>query len=142
MSSLGYALSFFGSASNSNKLTLRGVANDPTVDSSVNVCDGKWHHIAFTYAPNKDYPESKSDVKFYIDYGSDEGGYTDSKTTDAAKAGLVTHPDTLMFVLGLGSDKNNTYNGLIDELRISAGALAPSQFLRAENAPGLSIFVR
>ena len=143
MSSLGYALSFFGSASNSNKLTLRGVANDPTVDSSVNVCDGKWHHIAFTYAPNKDYPESKSDVKFYIDYGSDEGGYTDSKTTDAAKAGLVTHPDTLMFVLGLGSDKNNTYNGLIDELRISDGALVPSQFLRAEKVPtGFMLFYR
>ena len=135
MTSLGYALSFWGP----KKLTLRGAGNDPTVDSSVNVCDGKWHHIAFTYAPNADYPESKSDVKFYIDYGAEEGGYTYSgttkETTEPKGVGLVTHPDTLKFVLGLGSDSANTYNGLIDELRISEGALVPSQFLRAEKAP-------
>ena len=34
------------------------------------------------------------------------------------------------------------YNGLIDELRISAGALTPLQFLRAEKAPGLTIVFR
>jgi hypothetical protein len=38
--------------------------------------------------------------------------------------------------LGLG------YKGLIDELRISAEALTPNQFLRAENVPGLSIVFR
>ena len=42
---------------------------------------------------------------------------------------------------GSGYGKKN-YGGLIDELRISDVALEPSQFLRAENAPGLSIFVR
>jgi hypothetical protein len=47
-----------------------------------------------------------------------------------------------MFVLGMGNSTANTYDGLIDELRISDGALEPSQFLRAENAPGLSIVVR
>jgi hypothetical protein len=47
-----------------------------------------------------------------------------------------------MFVLGMGSNSANTYDGLIDELRISDGALEPSQFLRAEKAPGFSIFVR
>jgi hypothetical protein len=34
------------------------------------------------------------------------------------------------------------YEGLIDELRISDRALTPDQFLRAEPAPGLSIFIR
>jgi hypothetical protein len=47
-----------------------------------------------------------------------------------------------MFVLGMGSNSANTYDGLIDELRFSDVALEPSQFLRAENAPGLSIIVR
>ena len=42
---------------------------------------------------------------------------------------------------GSGYSKKN-YGGLIDELRISDCALEPSQFLRAENAPGLSIFIR
>ena len=53
---------------------------------------------------------------------------------------LVTHPSNLYFVLGTGNNGNG-YNGLIDELRISAGALTPSQFLRAERAPGLTIVV-
>ena len=47
-----------------------------------------------------------------------------------------------MFVLGMGSSSANTYNGLIDEFRISDGALEPEEFLRAENAPGFSIIIR
>jgi len=137
-SGYAYALTFW----EAKHLSLRGAGNDPTIDTTVNVCDGKWHHIAFTYAPNEDYPESKSDVKLYIDYGAGEGGYTYSKTTDSTKAGLVTYSDNLMFVLGMGSNSANTYDGLIDELRISDGALEPSQFLRAEHAPGFSIIIR
>ena len=132
-----YALTFW----EAKHFSLRGDGNDPTIDTSVNVCDGKWHHIAITYAPNTDYPESKSDVKFYIDYGSENGGYTYSKTTDSTKAGLVTYSDNLMFVLGMGNNPANTYDGLIDELRFSDVALEPSQFLRAD-PPGLSIVVR
>ena len=41
-----------------------------------------------------------------------------------------------------GNFGKKNYGGLIDELRISDCALEPSQFLRAENAPGLSIFIR
>jgi hypothetical protein len=142
-SGYAYALTFWDNKNPSTDLSLRGGASsDPTVNSDMNVCDGKWHHIAFTYAPNADYPDSKSDVKLYIDYGSENGGYTYSKTTDSTKAGLVTYSDNLMFVLGMGNNTANTYDGLIDELRISDGALEPSQFLRAENAPGLSIVVR
>lgn len=135
-SGYAYALTFW----EAKHLSLRGDGNDPSINTTVNVCDGKWHHIAFTYAPNEDYPESKSDVKLYIDYGAGEGGYTYSGTTSTK--GLVSYPDNLMFVLGMGSNSANTYDGLIDELRISDGALEPSQFLRAENAPGLSIFIR
>ena len=147
-SGYAYALTFWGS----NILSLRGSNNDPTADSTVNVCDGKWHHIALTYAPNADYPDSKSDVKLYIDYGDEEGGHTYSRTThltsepwnnqDPGGVGLVAYPDNLTFVLGMGSNPANTYNGLIDEFRISDGALEPSQFLRAERAPGFSIFIR
>ena len=147
-SGYAYALTFWGS----NFLSLRGSNNDPTADSTVNVCDGKWHHIALTYAPNADYPDSKSDVKLYIDYGDEEGGHTYSRTThltsepwnnkDPGGVGLVAYPDNLMFVLGMGSSSANTYNGLIDEFRISDGALEPEEFLRAENAPGFSIIIR
>ena len=141
-----YALTFW----EAKHLSLRGDGNDPELNSTVNVCDGKWHHIAFTYAPNEDYPESKSDVKLYIDYGAGEGGYTYSATTHLTTEpygngygkGLITYPDSLMLVMGMGSNSANTYDGLIDELRISDCALEPSQFLRAERAPGFSIIIR
>jgi hypothetical protein len=42
--------------------------------------------------------------------------------------------------VGLSTDTG--YFGLIDELRISDGALTPSQFLRAERAPGFIMIVR
>jgi hypothetical protein len=42
----------------------------------------------------------------------------------------------------MGQGSSTDYKGLIDELRISDGALEPSQFLRAEHAPGFSIFIR
>ena len=135
-SGYAYALTFW----DSNILSLRGDGNDPMLNSTVDVCDGKWHHVAITYAPNNDYPESKSDVKLYIDYGSEEGGYTYSGATSTL--GLVTNPDSLMLVMGMGSNSANTYNGLIDEFRISDGALEPEEFLRAENAPGFSIIIR
>ena len=135
-SGYAYALTFW----EAKHLSLRGDGNDPSINTTVNVCDGKWHHVAITYAPNEDYPESKSDVKLYIDYGAEKGGYTDSGTTSTK--GLVSYPDNLMFVLGMGSNSANTYDGLIDELRFSDVALEPSQFLRAEHAPGFSIFIR
>ena len=135
-SGYAYALTFW----EAKHLSLRGDGNDPAINTTVNVCDGKWHHVAITYAPNEDYPESKSDVKLYIDYGAEKGGYTYSGTTSTK--GLVSYPDNLMFVLGMGNNAANTYDGLIDELRISDGALEPSQFLRAEHAPGLSIIIR
>ena len=44
--------------------------------------------------------------------------------------------------MSMGNGGSYDYDGLIDELRISDGALEPSQFLRAEHAPGFSIIIR
>ena len=139
-SGFAYALTFIDA---NGHLSLRGNSNDPIIDcANVDVCDGKWHHIALTYAPGETDSEHTSDVRLYIDYGSENGGWTDSRTTVTDTSGLVVHPDLLQLVMGVGSNSANTYNGLIDELRISAGALMPSQFLRAERAPGLTIVFR
>ena len=131
-----YMIQFYNK--DGNRISLRGSGNSPLIDYNVNVCDGKWHHVAFTFAPNADNPDTTSDVKFYVDYGQENGGWTGTATTTSDRV----HPDSLHFVVGGGNTTDNCYNGLMDELRISAGALTPSQFLRAENAPGLSIFVR
>ena len=135
-SGYAYALTF----SESNKLSLRGYSNSygySDLDCPTDVCDGKWHHAAITVAPNTG-DSTKSDVTFHLDYGTENGGWTGTATSTVAR---VTHPSNLYFVLGTGN-YGNGYNGLIDELRISAGALMPSQFLRAERAPGLTIVVR
>jgi hypothetical protein len=75
-------------------------------------------------------------MKLYIDY---DKFYAETQTQS-----VFSHTNNLHFVLGgIGNAATDTgYFGLIDELRISAGALTPSKFLRAEKAPGLSIFIR
>ncbi|MBQ3747972.1 MAG: LamG domain-containing protein [Kiritimatiellae bacterium] len=140
-----YALTFY----QSTKLSLRSLAapggaeegdsqaSRIDFDIDKDICDGKWHHIAFTFAPKAADP-TKSEVKFYIDYGD---MYSKTYTQRADKDEiLVVHPDRLIMSMGNGGSYD--YDGLIDELRISDGALEPSQFLRAEHAPGFSIIIR
>ena len=113
-----------------------GVNPKPSILFGTNVCDGAWHHVAFSFEPNNDRPDPTNSVmKLYIDYGTPAETQTQS---------IFKYPGNLHFVLGgIGNAATDTgYFGLIDELRVSAGALTPAQFLRAEKAPGLSIFVR
>ncbi len=124
--------------SGSKKFALNGDGTNPkpSITFGKDVCDGDWHHVAFSFEPNNDRPDPTNSVmKLYIDYGEPAAVQTQS---------LFKYPENLHFVLGgIGNAATDTgYFGLIDELRVSAGALTPAQFLRAENAPGLSIFVR
>ncbi len=108
------------------------------IASGVNVLDGKWHHVAFTYGPNAEN-EAMMDVKAYVDYNCI------ATTTEEGHMDLDSTNDYFDFRLGgqrgHGHSEKN-FGGLIDELRISDVALEPSQFLRAEHAPGFSIFIR
>ena len=124
--------------SGSKKFALNGDGTNPkpSITFGKDVCDGVWHHVAFSFEPNNDRPDPTNSVmKLYIDYGEPAAVQTQS---------IFKYPENLHFVLGgIGNAATDTgYFGLIDELRISAGALTPSQFLRAEKAPGLSIFIR
>ena len=122
--------------SGAGRFGLYGSGNKPQIDFSTNVCDGKWHHVAFSFEPNNDRPDPTNSVaRLYIDYGK---FYDEAQTPNIFK-----YSENLHFVLGgVGQSTDTGYFGLIDELRISDGALTPSKFLRAEKAPGLSIFVR
>ena len=108
------------------------------IASGVNVLDGKWHHVAFTYGPNAE-DESMMDAKAYVDYNCI------ATTTVEGHMNLDSTNDYFDFRLGgqrgHGHSEKN-FGGLLDELRISDCALEPSQFLRAEHAPGFSIFIR
>ena len=115
---------------------LCGLNGKPQIKFNTDVCDGKWHHVAFSFEPNNDRPDPTNSVaKLYIDY--------DKFYAEAQTPNIFTYTNNLHFVIGgVGQSTDTGYIGLIDELRISAGALTPSQFLRAEKAPGLSVFVR
>lgn len=108
------------------------------IASGVNVLDGKWHHVAFTYGPNAKN-EAMMDAKAYVDYNCI------ATTTVEGHMNLDSTNDYFDFRLGgqrgHGHSEKN-FGGLIDELRISDVALEPSQFLRAERAPGLTIVFR
>ena len=121
--------------SGAGRFGLYGSGNKPQIDFSTNVCDGVWHHVAFSFEPNDDRPDPTNSIaKVYVDYGEPAVAQTQN---------IFKYPENLHFVIGgVGQSTDTGYFGLIDELRISAGALTPSQFLRAEKAPGLSIFIR
>jgi hypothetical protein len=101
-----------------------GVNPKPSITFSTDVCDGKWHHVAFSFEPNNDRLDPTNSVmKLYIDYGEPAGTQTQS---------IFKYPSNLHFVLGgVGQAGDTGYFGLIDELRVSAGALTQEKFLRA-----------
>ena len=76
--------------------------------STGSVADGQWHHVALTY----DHATRKADI--YVDYVRCGGGVT--------TATLVYDAGDLVFGRGL--------DGWLDELRLTAEALHPEQFLR------------
>ena len=98
-----------------------------TVCPSDDVLDGKWHHVAAVFQPSGTNP-GKTDIVTYVDYG---------------EAGKASFDGVIDYRLGAYTlQMGMRYEGLIDEFRISDRALTPNQFLRAEKAPGFSIFVR
>ena len=117
------------------RFALSGSGNNPSLNFGTDVCDGKWHHVAFSFEPNNDRPDPTNSVaRVYVDYGEPAVAQTPN---------IFKYPEKYAFVIGgVGGSGETGYVGFIDELRVSAGALTPSQFLRAEKAPGLSIFVR
>ena len=117
------------------RFALSGSGNNPSLNFGTDVCDGKWHHVAFSFEPNNDRPDPTNSVaRVYVDYGEPAVAQTPN---------IFKYPENMHFVIGgVGGSGETGYVGFIDELRVSAGALTPSQFLRAEKAPGLSIFVR
>lgn len=95
--------------------------------------DGLWHHYAFVYNKKDDVADSTFDV--YIDYklaGHQNGAYFDYPTSNSS--------DLVFF----GYYANYVYGPrdyMIDELRITRGALAPEKFIQKERL-GLMILVR
>ena len=118
-----------------NRFYLCGLSGKPQIKFNTDVCDGTWHHVAFSFEPNNDRPDPTNSIaKVYVDYGEPAVAQTPN---------IFKYSENLHFVLGgVGQSTDTGYFGLIDELRVSAGALTPSQFMRAESAPGFIMIVR
>ena len=86
--------------------------------------DGRWHHIALVWDGER--------IKVYIDYVLDKK--SDKSDRIYSKSGAIDYSSTATWMGGYGTYDANSggrkYPGLIDELRVSSGALTPSQFLR------------
>ena len=123
--------------SGSKKFALNGDGTNPkpSITFGKDVCDGDWHHVAFSFEPNNDRPDPTNSVmKLYIDYGEPAAVQTQS---------IFKYPGNLHFVLGgVGQSTDTGYFGLIDELRVSDGALTPDKFLRAEKKAGFILIVK
>lgn len=80
--------------------------------STVNVEDGQWHHVAFTYT------HTNKTVRLYVDYVQSTSGTTYSN--------LVYDAGELRIASGAGG---RGFDGWIDELRITDSVLTPEQFM-------------
>ena len=92
----------------------------------IRIDDGKWHHFAFTIAPNAN---GGSDVTCYADYGDGM-----SRTLTRPWVGLGEG-----MTLNFGTDKDVLW---FDELRITKGVLPKEKFLRQRNGGGMIMVLR
>ena len=104
-----------------------GIYLDARSDGALN--DGLWHHIAGVREVTS--PDGES-LRLYVD-GVLQTGDT---TLTAAVARDLSNSDELW--IG-GADSPYCYGGYLDELRISSGALAPSEFLNVPEPATLSL---
>lgn len=110
-------------------------ANSTNPLTPYTVGNGRWHHIAYTFAPNAD-EAWKTDVAMYVDYKQVAAGTADGRVNLTPSVGG-------RFVIAVDERAANRFDGLLDEVRISRGVLTPDQFLqlRREGA-GLLLIVR
>ncbi len=107
--------------------------NSGSAIAAQKVGDGKWHHIAYTIASSSS--EWKTDLKYYVDHKLVGSATVEGKLCFEPSEGAA-------FGIAIDTRSGNKFDGLLDEIRISRGALEPDQFLQLRNEFGLAIIVR
>ncbi len=110
-------------------LTIRtdteALANQGLRAKNINLCDGRWHHVALTY---QKVDESATTATLWVDY---------------AQVGMANVSGTLKWeaynttVLTIGG---STFNGCVDEFRVTPTVLPSEKFLRFFHAGTVLIF--
>ncbi len=100
-------------------LTIRtdteAVANQGLRAKNINLCDGKWHHVALTYQKTG---EATTTAALWIDY---------VQVATANVNGTLKWQNYNTTVLTFGG---STFDGFIDEFRVTPTVLQPEKFLR------------
>lgn len=100
------------------------LANHDTYGSQLGG-DGMWHHVAYVLDVTAD---SSSRARFYVDGKLSAEGKVSQPNFEGADGFL-----NQCFYLGGGTEyagPNNHYKGIIDDVRITAAALEPSEFIQ------------
>jgi hypothetical protein len=95
-------------------------ANGAFLTATAKLNDGEWHHVAMVY------DQTAGQIRFYADY-----------LEDGAVALITDRPIGRPGDLQIGGFINATtseFEGDIDFIRISSGALAPTEFVQASEA--------
>ena len=87
-------------------------------------CDGAWHHVAGVVSNEVD----KVRMRLFIDY--------EERANKLYGGNVRRDLESMSLLVGAG------FNGLLDEVRITAKALPVEKFLRRASAPGLTILFR
>ena len=91
---------------------------------TANIMDGKWHHIAAI----KEWTGTHSQVSVYFDYVLDGATATTTYYDDFDTSGD-------MYIGSFPDSTTSDFEGSIDFIKISEGALSPSQFVQPINLP-------
>ena len=123
------------------KLGISGwTTGDGTLFAVPRLLNGKWHHVAFSYAPVS-AGNSTANCIVYFDYQQIGTTTVSTYSPDQNQNRRYMH-----FMRGMTTGNSNAYGhgymGEIDEIRISCGILGPGDFLRQKNDAGLFIVFR
>ena len=103
------------------------MSSTTTTDLFGAINDGRWRHYAAVYDPSKTGPGILS---LYVD------GVVASNLTTVANQGAIALADTTLHFqrVNYNGTASNPFFGPFDDVRITAGALTPDQFLASRSA--------
>ena len=103
------------------------MSSTTTTDRFGAINDGRWRHYAAVYDPSKTGPGILS---LYVD------GVVASNLTTVANQGAIALADTTLYFqrVNYNGTASNPFFGPFDDVRITAGALTPDQFLASRSA--------
>lgn len=90
-----------------------------------NILDDQWHHLAAIYTP-LGTNDIANQVLFYVD------GRLQDIYTQHQKGSVHLVP--FLFYIGSRNNSQHAFRGLIDDVRITRGALSTNEFLKARSA--------